>query len=140
MSLLVYVVATDASGEESQLGDSLAAGFESWRTEVWGSPSVRSLGADYFPRLASGNPVTIKPHEVAPFQRECVLLRENLDAICADVDLSAQHGLSVDVATGQLTAASASRDAFRQLVSLHLANIEDAAQHAAQAGGEVRIW
>jgi hypothetical protein len=46
MSLLVYVVATDASGEESKLGDSLAAGFEPWRTEGWGSPSVRSLGAD----------------------------------------------------------------------------------------------
>lgn len=84
--------------------------------------------------------MAIKPHEVAPFQRECVLLRENLDAICADVDLSAQHGLAVDVATGQLTSASASGDAFRQLVSLHLPNIEDAAQRAAQAGGEVRIW
>ena len=42
MSLLVYVVVFDAAGEEAELGESLAAGFESWRTEIWGrSGSVR---------------------------------------------------------------------------------------------------
>jgi hypothetical protein len=77
---------------------------------------------------------------MARFQRECVLLRENLDAICSDVDLSGQHGLAVNLATGQVIRAAASPDVFRQLVSLHLANIEDAAQRAAQAGGDVVIW
>src|SRR5262245_59527925 len=139
MSLLVYVVVIDAAGEVSELGESLAAGFESWRTEVWGSPRVRALGAEFFPQLASGNPVTIEPHAVARFQRECLLLRDNLEDICADLDLSAQDGLAVDVATGQVTRAAASREAFRQLVSLHLANIEDAAQRAAQTRGEVVI-
>src|SRR5215475_7683455 len=109
MSLLIYVVVTDAAGEESELGESLAAGFESWRTEVWGSPHVRALGAEFFPRLASGNPVTIKPHEVARFRRECLLLRENLEAICADVDLSAQDGFAVNVATGQVARVAGSR-------------------------------
>jgi hypothetical protein len=33
--LLVYVVVTDASGNESEAGEPLAAGFESWRTQVW---------------------------------------------------------------------------------------------------------
>jgi len=138
--LVVYVVVTDASGEESELGESLAAGFESWRTEVWGNPQVRALGAEFFPRLASGNPVSIKPHELARFQRECVLLRANLDAICRGVDLSGQRGLAVDMGTGQVTSAAALGEVFRQLVSVHLANIEDAAQRAAQAGGEVVIW
>lgn len=140
MSLLVYVVVTDASGEESELGELLAAGFESWRTEVWGSPQVRALGAEFFPRLASGNPVRIEHHEVARFQHECALLREHLDAICGAVDLSGQHGLAVNLATGQAISPRASREAFRQLVDLHLANIEDAAQRAAQAGGRVAIW
>jgi len=107
MSLVVYVVVTDASGEESGLGESLAAGFEVWRTEVWGSPHVRALGAEFFTRLASGNQVSIKPHEVARFQRECLLLRENLEATCADVDLSGQNGLAVDKATGRVMSATA---------------------------------
>jgi hypothetical protein len=138
--LLVYVVVTDASGQESEQGETLAAGFESWRTEVWGNPQVRALGAEFFPRLAAGNQVNIKPHEVARFQRECALLRENLDAICVGVDPSGQHGLAVDMATGTVTSPGASRKAFQQIVSLHRANIEDAAQRAAQAGGEVVIW
>jgi hypothetical protein len=54
VSLLVCVVVTDAFGEESELGESLAAGFGLWRTEVWGSPQVSALGAEFFPRLASG--------------------------------------------------------------------------------------
>lgn len=140
MSLLVYVVVTDASGGESELGESLAAGFESWRTEVWGSPQVCALGAEFFPRLASGNPVRIEAHEVARFQSECALVREHLDAICGTVELSGQHGLAVDRATGQVISPRASREAFRQLVELHLANFEDAALRAVQAGGQVEIW
>jgi hypothetical protein len=140
VSLLVYVVVTDASGRKSELGETLAAGFESWRTEVWGSPQVQALGAEFFPRLASGDLVTIESHELTQFQRECVLLREKLDAICAEVDLSGQHGFVVGNAPGQVVKASASREVFRQLVSQHMANIENAAQRAAQAGGEVVIW
>lgn len=60
VSLLVYVVVTDASGEESELGESLAAGFESWHTEVWGSPQGRALGAEFFPRLGQRKPKTRK--------------------------------------------------------------------------------
>ena len=140
MSLLVYVVVTDAWGEESELGESLAAGFESWRTEVWGSPEVRALGTEFFPRLMSGNTVRIQAHEVARFQGECALVREHLEAICGAVDLSGQRGLAVDLAAGQAISPRASRETFRQLVSRHLANIEDAAQRAAQVGGQVEIW
>jgi hypothetical protein len=103
-------------------------------------PAAQVGGAVESAQVPSGNPVSIKPHDVARFQRECVLLRANLDAICLGVDLSDQRGLAVDMGTGQVTSAAASREVFRQLVSVHLANIEDAAQRAAQAGGEVVTW
>jgi hypothetical protein len=140
VSLLVYVVVTTASGEQSELGERLAAGFESWRTQVWASPQVRGLGAEFFPRLASGEMVTIEEDELARFQRECALVRENLDAICADVDLASQHGFVVGNAPGQVVRANASREAFRDLVSQRLANIEDAVRRAANARGAVVIW
>ncbi|MBO0823593.1 MAG: hypothetical protein J2P27_07000 [Actinobacteria bacterium] len=77
---------------------------------------------------------------MARFQQECALLREHLDAICGAVELSGKHGISVDLATGQVSRSGASREAFRQLVELHLANIEETAQRAAQAGGQIAIW
>jgi len=140
VSLLVYVVVLDAVGEEAELGEPLAAGFESWRTEVWGSDQVRALGAELFPRLASGNPVIIARDEVAQLQHECSLLRENLKRICDGVDRSRQDGLAVDMTSGQVVRPAASEEVFRELVSVHLANIEDAAQRAAQLDGEVRFW
>ena len=140
MSLLVYVVVTDASGERSELGETLAAGFESWRTQVWGSPQVQALGAEFFPRLASEEMVTIQDDELGRFQRECTLVRENLDAICADVDLASEDGLVVGNAPGQVVRANASREVFHDLVSQRLANIEDAVQRAANAGGAAVIW
>jgi hypothetical protein len=96
---------------------------------------VHALGAEFFPRLTQGNPVCIKPHEVARFQRECALLREHLDAICGSVDLAGQHGIAVDMETGQVISPSASRETFRQLVSLHWRTSKTAAQRAAQAAG-----
>lgn len=67
-------------------GDLLTAGFESWRTEVWGSPQVRALGAEFCPRLAAGD-LFIESAQVRRFQSEC-LLREHLGAIAVGVDLS----------------------------------------------------
>jgi hypothetical protein len=140
VSLRVYVVAADASGRKTKVGEALTAGFESWRTEVWASPQVQALGAELFPRLGPGNEVIIKSHELQEFQRECTLLRENLDAICAGVDLAGQHGISVGHGPGQVVRASSSPEIFRDLVSQRLANIEDAIRRAAHAGGDVVIW
>lgn len=98
------------------------------------------LGSELFPRLASGEMVTIRADELPRFQRECALMRENLDAICADVDLTGQHGFVVGTAPGQVVQASAAREVFRDLVSQRLANIEDAARRVATAGGAVVIW
>ncbi|MFE7395037.1 hypothetical protein ACFU9K_49015, partial [Streptomyces sp. NPDC057582] len=53
----VFVV--DADGKRQVLevpeGCSDLAGFERWRTSVWGSEVVRSLGATFFPVLADAD-------------------------------------------------------------------------------------
>lgn len=53
----VFVIGAD--GEmcvmDVPAGCSDLAGFESWRTSVWGSESVRALGARFFPTLARGD-------------------------------------------------------------------------------------
>ena len=142
MSLTVSVYVRDRSGkslEDEALGGSLAAGFENWRTQVWGSPEARALGAEYLPRLA-GTDLRIEPGEMTAFLRECALLREHLDVIAAGVDLAGQPGVAVNTTTGRVTTVSASREIFREQVSLRLANIEAAALRALEVGGEVVIW
>jgi hypothetical protein len=144
MSLTVSVFLRDSLGttaEDTALGGSLAAGFENWRTQVWGSPwSAHSpLGAQYFPQLAVAD-LCVDAGEVTAFLRECALLRKHLDAIAAAVDLSRSPGIAVNMATGHITAVSESREAFREQVSLRLANIEAAARRALGIGGKVVIW
>ena len=78
--------------------------------------------------------------ETTAFLRECALLREHLDVIAAGADLAGQHGVAVSTATGRVTAVGASREVFREQVSLRLANIEAAARRALEVGGEVVIW
>jgi len=142
MSLGVDVFVRDASGQMTfpREGGSLAAGFESWRTEVWASPQVRRLGAEFFPRLAIGD-LYLEPGQVRGFQRGCALLREHVDAIAAGVDLSAQKGhLAVDPASGQVIDPSASREVLRGQILLRLHNIEVTARRALEVGGGVVIW
>lgn len=142
MGLTVSVFLRDELGTpvpDKVLGGSLAAGFENWRVQVWGSPQVRALGAEYFPRLAEAD-LYVNAGEVTAFLRECALLRENLDAIAAAVDLSRQPGVAVNMATGLVSAVSDSPEVFLEHVSLRLANIEAAARRALEIGGELVIW
>jgi hypothetical protein len=137
----VSVFLKDDSGTtvpDTALGGLLAAGFESWRTQVWGSPQVRALGAQYFPQL-DGADLCVDAREVTTFLRECALLREHLDAIVAAVDLSRQPGIAINTATGRVTAVSDSHEIFREQVSMRLANIEAAAYRALEIGGDVVI-
>jgi hypothetical protein len=110
----VFVVGPD--GEPTVLdapeGQSELAGFERWRTTVWGSPEVRALGARFFPTL-DGNDLTVEPADVPAFLEECALLRANLPAITPD------RWVDVD---------------FR------LANIEQAGHRAREIGGGVLVW
>jgi hypothetical protein len=55
VSLAVRTFVVDMSGKMTTLPESPAAselaGFENWRSEVWGSAVVRALGATIFPQL-----------------------------------------------------------------------------------------
>ncbi|MFG2621295.1 hypothetical protein ACGFXC_27135 [Streptomyces sp. NPDC048507] len=125
MSLSVDVFTADENGGVRFLdvpaGSSDLAGFESWRTEVWGSPAVRALGARFFPQLAGGD-LRVAPHDVREFLAEALLLRDHLDAIAAGPDPAGP--------AARRTAAIGDR----------LDNILDAARRASRAGGGVQIW
>lgn len=125
MSLSVDVFVVGADGEMQVLdvpaGCSDLAGFERWRTAVWGSEMVRSLGASFFPVLANDD-LRVEAQQVQAFLAECVLLRKNLEQIAANTD------------------AVRTVDEHRRLISQRLANIEDAARRAREMGGGVLIW
>jgi hypothetical protein len=73
LSVDVFVVGTD--GELRILDDpegaSDLAGFERWRTTVWVSDMVGSLGARFFPQLV-GDDLQVEPSEVPAFLQEGV--------------------------------------------------------------------
>ncbi|MFG1889795.1 hypothetical protein ACGFIR_18245 [Micromonospora sp. NPDC049051] len=97
------------------------AGFESWRTEVWGSPAVNSLGARYFPTLATGD-LVVAPDEVPDFLDECELIRANLHAIAPADAIRKPHQWYV------------------AQISARLSNVRDAALRAQRIGGGVIVW
>ncbi|MEV7121127.1 hypothetical protein [Kitasatospora griseola] len=125
MSLLVDVFTTDESGESCFLdvpeGSSDLAGFESWRSTVWGSETVHSLGARFFPQLA-GDELRVAPADVPEFIEEVLLLKNNVESIAARMN------------SPKPVAQRASEIADR------LGNILDAALRALQVGGGVQIW
>ncbi|WP_165987053.1 hypothetical protein [Streptomyces sp. YIM 98790] len=125
MSLSVDVFVVAASGERQVLdvpdGCSDSAGFESWRTRVWGSEVVRSLGAGFLPVLADAD-LQVEPRQVPAFLHECLLLRENLERIAAE------------------TESVRTTEEHRGAISDRLAVIEDAARRARAIGGGLLIW
>ncbi|MFD0078142.1 hypothetical protein ACFVIY_37530 [Streptomyces sp. NPDC127166] len=125
MSLSVDVFVVGGNGKIDVLdvpeGCSDLAGFESWRTSVWGSEAVRSLGASFFPVLANED-LTVFPDHVADLLAECAVIRNNLEAVAPSIDPSKSHAEYV-----------------RQ-ISQRLQNIETAAERAQSLGGGVLIW
>lgn len=97
------------------------AGFESFRTKVWGSDGMRALGSRYFPMLAGENLVVV-PEEVEDFLRECITVGANLEKIVPHDDPGHSH------------------EWFVETVSVRLANIRAAAERALKVGGGVLIW
>ncbi|EMD26552.1 hypothetical protein C791_3396 [Amycolatopsis azurea DSM 43854] len=97
------------------------AGFESWRTTVWGSAAARALGARFFPVLDGGD-LTVMPAQVPDFVVETKLLRANLDKLVPGTDPSHDHQWYVEA------------------ISWRLANIQIAAGRALGAGGGVIVW
>jgi hypothetical protein len=123
LSVDVFVVGADGARQVLDVPDGCSdlAGFESWRTRVWGAEVVRSLGARFFPVLADAD-LYVEPEQVPAFLCECVLLRENLEEIVSGTD---------PVRTVE---------ELRHQISERLTNIEDAAGRAQAVGGGVLIW
>jgi len=119
MSLSVHVYLADANGKmrdvlDTPEGTSDLAGFESWRITVWGSETVRSLGARFFPQLADRD-LYVPADQLAAFVEECALLRRDVTLI-------------------------AGQNAAEEQVSFRLGNIEAAAARALDLGACVVIW
>lgn len=113
------------------------AGFENWRTAVWGSAAVRSLGATIFPQLAVQDLCVMPGRQLNDFRRECRLLRAHLDEIVDAIDLAGQHGITVT--RSGVTRRGESREALRTAISQRLANIEAAIERAKTVCGGVSI-
>ncbi|WP_035838975.1 hypothetical protein [Kitasatospora azatica] len=123
LSVDVFVVGEDDQMEvlDVPVGSSDLAGFESWRTVVWGSEAVRSLGARFFPILASRD-LRVAPNQAADFLAECALIRSNLELVAPSADPAKSH-----------------TEYVRQ-ISERLRNIEDACERAQGVAGGVLIW
>jgi hypothetical protein len=84
MSLLVSTFTYDDNGghdflEDPDYGDTLA-GFESTRTNLWGSDAMRALGARFFPRL-DGADLYVEREDMDDFLAECEAIRPHLDRL-----------------------------------------------------------
>ncbi|MEO6085947.1 MAG: hypothetical protein ABIQ18_22830 [Umezawaea sp.] len=125
MSLNVYVFLFDEDDKMTLLdtptrGSDLA-GFESFRTTVWGSDAMRALGARFFPVLNGGD-LTVRPEQVADFLRECATVEANIEAIAPNTNPHHTYEWYVET------------------VLERLANIRAAAERALEVGGGVVIW
>ncbi|CCH31260.1 hypothetical protein ABZ816_03190 [Actinosynnema sp. NPDC047251] len=98
-----------------------SAGFESWRTRVWGSSAARGLGCTLLPVLATGD-LVVAPDQVPALVRECAVIRADLAAVTPGPDLPR------------------AQDQHTDPVELRLSNIEAAAARAGVVGGGVIIW
>ncbi|MWA12454.1 hypothetical protein [Streptomyces sp. BA2] len=123
LSVDVFVIGEDGGRHvlDTPEGANDLAGFESWRTRVWGSDAVRALGAWFFPVLADSD-LWIAPGQVPDFRRECALLRANLERIASQPYPQKTYEWYLDT------------------LSVRLGFIEDAAERAAEVGGGVVIW
>ena len=120
-------------------GASCLAGFESWRHDVWGSERVRALGAEFFPRLTQED-LYIEQEQVEQSQRECRLLRENIEIVAVGTDPLNPKATHFTAGARRPVDPPDPHAAFLETVSRRLANIETAAQQAIEIEGGVVIW
>ncbi|MFF5363961.1 hypothetical protein ACFY4I_32015 [Streptomyces scabiei] len=124
MSLLVEVFVREPDGRRRILDvpDDVyrSGGFESWRTTVWGSEFVRSLGARFLPVPAQGD-LSVEAEDVPEFQREVALLRSRLDEVA--------HG----------TRRPRTVEEHRDQIECRLRIIEESIRKALEIGGGVLI-
>ncbi|MFJ3234836.1 hypothetical protein [Streptomyces sp. NPDC086787] len=125
MSLLLDVFVREPDGELRILDVPVevyrSGGFESWRTTVWGSEFVRSLGARFLPVLSERD-LYVEAVDVPEFRREVALLRSRLDEIA--------HGTERPRTVVE----------HRHQIDVRLRIIEESLDKALEAGGGVLIW
>ncbi|MFH8801354.1 hypothetical protein ACH4F6_17415 [Streptomyces sp. NPDC017936] len=100
------------------------AGPESWRTAVWGSRSIRRIGARFLPALVSvHHGDVVAPDEIPAFLAEVALVRAHLTELAREtrrpdrtVEQHADH------------------------IAGRLDRIEASARHARRLGGGLLIW
>ena len=98
-----------------------SGGFESWRTTVWGSEFVRSLGARFLPVLAEAD-LCVEAEDVPEFRREVAMLRSRLDEVA--------HG----------TQRPRTVEEHRDDIEIRLQIVEESSRKALELGGGVLIW
>ena len=125
MSLLVEVFVREPDGTRRILDvpDDVyqSGGFESWRTTVWGSAFVRSLGARFLP-LPAEDDLYVEAGDVPEFRREVAMLCSRLDEVA--------HG----------TQRPRTVEEHRRQIETRLRIIEESCRKALQVGGGVLIW
>ena len=84
MSLSIFILSKTKSYEELKKDHKAAGidpfnsfGFESWRTEVWGSQSIKKLGLKIIPSLESYN-IYAYDETVKDLEKELSVIKENL--------------------------------------------------------------
>ncbi|WP_394614443.1 hypothetical protein JNUCC0626_31750 [Lentzea sp. JNUCC 0626] len=125
MSLSVAVYLLDENGKRHFVAPPECfeehAGFESWRTGVWGNEAVRALRTRFFPVLADGD-LFVNPDEVQSFVLETKTIRSFLADIAPQGD---EHH---------------DRQWYLDTISWRLTNIQLLAAYALGIGGGVVIW
>jgi hypothetical protein len=97
-----------------------SGGFESWRTTMWGSRFVRSLGARFLP-VPAGQDLYVEAEDVPEFRREVALLRSRL--------VEVTHG----------TRRPRTVEEHRHQIETRLRIIEESIRKALETGGGVLI-
>jgi hypothetical protein len=118
VSLSVDVFVVDQDGGARVLdteGASDLAGVERTRTELWGSSTVRGLGARFLPSLAEQD-LWVYPEDLDAFRAECEMVSACLSKIAEG--------------TGYV----------EEYVGSRLANILQACTRARGVGGGVVVW
>jgi hypothetical protein len=119
MSLTVHAYRRDSSGSIQFIDEppgTHVAGFESWRTKVYGSEYVRGLGARLLPLLAETDLFVETPAELDELEADCGLVLANVAEV-----------------------ASAAGDRPDR-VALRIGNIQQAIERAREHDGYVVVW
>ncbi|MGX1273001.1 hypothetical protein [Streptomyces phaeoluteigriseus] len=100
------------------------AGPESWRTQVWGSPSIRRIGARFLPALVDvRDGDVVVPDRIPAFLDEIALVRAELTR------------LATETCTPDRTVEQHARH-----IESRLDGIEASARYAQRLGGGLLIW